>query len=262
MRTWGPHRAGVSLSSPEPALRGAYGVDAPPALWGLAVVGTVLVAAAAVAAMLGVAWLAVILGIAAVWFLVSFGFFLYTTRRGKFRVWADILSGLGLRGDERVLDAGCGRGMVLAMASRRLTQGRAVGIDLWRSVDQSGNDIEATRRNATAEGVADRVELHTGDLREMPFPDGSFDLALSSLVIHNIHDDRRRAVAEMVRVLRPGGRVAIVDLGPVREYPAWLQELGVRDVQRRNLGPRFWYSPFLGASLVTGTVPDSRDSRA
>jgi len=56
-------------------------------------------------------------------------------------------------------DLGCGRGAVLLMAAQQLTTGWAVGIDLWRGVDQSGNSVEATRRNAIAEGVADRVEL-------------------------------------------------------------------------------------------------------
>src|SRR6266480_5890502 len=61
---------------------------------------------------------------------------LHSTRRGKFRVWAELLDGLGLRGDERVLDVGCGRGAVLMLAAERVPRGRAVGIDLWRSRDQ------------------------------------------------------------------------------------------------------------------------------
>src|SRR6185503_3443907 len=106
--------------------------------------------------------------------------------RGKFVIWAGFLDGLRLRGDERILDLGCGRGAVLLMAAQHLTTGRAVGVDLWRSVDQSGNSIEATRRNAIAEGVADRVELHTGDMKALPFGDDEFDLIVSSLAIHNI----------------------------------------------------------------------------
>src|SRR5262245_42436091 len=84
---------------------------------------------------------------------------LYASRRGKFVVWSRLLDALALRGDERVLDLGCGRGAVLLMAARRLTTGRAVGVDLWRTTDQSGNSPDATRRNARAEGVSDRVEL-------------------------------------------------------------------------------------------------------
>ena len=85
---------------------------------------------------------------------------LYASRRGKFAVWAELLDRLALRGDERVLDLGCGRGAVLLMAAQHLTTGRAVGVDLWRRQDQSGNSAQGDQDNAVAEGVSDRVELH------------------------------------------------------------------------------------------------------
>jgi SAM-dependent methyltransferase len=180
--------------------------------------------------------------------------YLYTTRRGKFVVWAGLLDRLGLRGDERVLDLGCGRGAVLLMAAQRLTTGRAVGVDLWRSVDQSGNAAEATRRNAVAEGVADRVELHTADMTALPFAGESFDLVVSSLAIHNISGaaGREKALREAVRVLRPGGRLVIADVfWAARQYPAQLAGLGITGGVRRWLGWRFW-----GAFLVTATKPE------
>jgi SAM-dependent methyltransferase len=135
--------------------------------------------------------------------LAVLGFYLHNTLRGKFVVWADLLEQLHLRGDERILDLGCGRGAVLLMAAQHLTTGRAVGVDLWRSVDQSGNSLEATRRNAIAEGVADRVELHTGDMTALPFEDNSFDVIVSSLAVHNISGSagREKAISEAVRVL-------------------------------------------------------------
>src|SRR5690242_1981655 len=64
--------------------------------------------------------------------------------------------------------------------------GPGVGVDLWRNVDQSGNSAEATLRNAVAEGVADRVEVQTGDMTALPFEDNSSDVVVSSLAIHNI----------------------------------------------------------------------------
>ncbi|SHK20247.1 Methyltransferase domain-containing protein [Pseudonocardia thermophila] len=184
--------------------------------------------------------------------------YLYTTRRGKFAVWADVLDELGLRGDEQVLDLGCGRGAVLLAAAQRLhAGGRAVGVDLWRSVDQSGNLEAATAANARAEGVADRVELRTADLTDLPFRDGEFDVVLSSLAIHNIPtaDGRASAVAEAVRVLRPGGRLAIADIQHVPAYADQLRHLGLAP-QVRPLGPRAWYGgPWMATSLVTATRP-------
>jgi hypothetical protein len=84
------------------------------------------------------------------------------------------------------------------MAAQHLTTGRAVGVDLWRSLDQSGNSAEATRRNAVAEGVADRVELHTADMSALPFEDDSFDLIVSNFAIHNISGraGREKAIAD------------------------------------------------------------------
>jgi arsenite methyltransferase len=98
--------------------------------------------------------------------LFLFGWFamcLHTTRRGKFEVWADILAGLPLRGDELVLDMGCGRGGVMAMVAKLVPRGHAVGLDLWTE-DQSSNRPETTLQNMELEGVQDRCELKTGDM--------------------------------------------------------------------------------------------------
>lgn len=194
----------------------------------------------------------------AVFFLLSAGVYVHTTRRGEFAVWEDLLRELAFRGDERVLDIGCGRGVVLLMAAKQLPAGRAVGLDLWRSVDQSGNRPEATLANADAEGVRDRVELHTGDMRRMPFEDGSFNAVVSSAAIHNIHpaDGRTQAIGEAVRVLRPGGRLVVVDINGTAAYARELRSLGMDDVGRRRLGWRFWYGgPRVAASAVTATKP-------
>jgi len=235
--------------------RGDYGYDAPYALLMFAGLG-----AASLVAAIAAWWTdrgpAAALAVYAVFFLANAASFLYTTRRGKFRVWEEILDQLQLAGGERVLDMGCGRGAVLTAAARRLTTGRATGIDLWSRRDQSGNSRDTTARNATAEGVADRVEIETGDMRALPFPDATFGVVVSSLAIHNIrsNDDRARAVAEAWRVLKPGGRLAIADIRASAHYARTLRALGATGVARRRLGWRFWYgNPFAGTSLVTAS---------
>src|SRR5262249_38595728 len=154
--------------------------------------------------------------------------FYYTTRHGKFVEWERILDGLHLRGDEAVLDMGCGRGAVLTAVARRLTTGRATGVDIWGRPDPAGNPPEGTERNASLEGVRERVTIETGDMRTLPFPDASFDLVVSSLAIHNIRSgaDRRRAVAEAYRVLKPGGRLVIADIRATWSYADELRTLG------------------------------------
>jgi arsenite methyltransferase len=193
--------------------------------------------------------------LAGLFILAILGFYLHGTLRGKFVLWAELLARLNLRGDERILDMGCGRGAVLLMAAQHLTTGRAVGVDQWRTIDQSGNSAEATQRNAVAEGVADRVELHTGDMMALPFEDNSFDLVLSSFAVHNISGrvGRDKAISEAVRVLRPAGRLMIVDVRATRQYQAQLTRIGMNDVARRWLGWRFFM-----ARLVTATKPAGR----
>jgi SAM-dependent methyltransferase len=96
--------------------------------------------------------------------------YLYSTRRGKFEVWAELLDELDLRGDEHVLDIGCGRGAVLLLAAERVRGGCAVGADIWRRRDQVGNSRAATERNALLEGVSGRVELVHADARDHQCP--------------------------------------------------------------------------------------------
>lgn len=155
---------------------------------------------------------------------------------GKLLARERLLRAVPWRGDERVLDVGCGRGLLLIGAARRLTTGRAVGVDIWQAEDLSGNRPEAVLENARKEGVADRVEVRTADMRQLPFPDGSFDVVVSSTAIHNLYHppDRDRAVREIARVLAPGGRVVIADIRFLGQYARVLESSGCVDVRRRR----------------------------
>ena len=234
-----------------PQRKGSYGIDAP---YLLLILGVLLAGNIINGVVTGSVWPFV--GAAAL--LACAGCGLYASRRGKIVIWAELLDRLKLRGDERILDLGCGRGAVLMLAAQHLHTGRAVGVDLWRSGDQSGNSAETTRRTA-AEGVADRVELHTADVRSLPFDSDSFDLVVSNIAIHNIKGrvGREKAIEEAVRVLRPGGRVMIADLWATGLYRTHLAKLGLIDVTRRNLGWRMWWSgPWLPTHLVTAVKPN------
>ncbi len=161
----------------------------------------------------------------------------WSSRFGKRRVVRRMLDQLALAPDARVLDVGCGRGLVMIEAAKRVPAGRAVGVDLWRRSDQSGNNRRVTLENAEREGVADRVKVHDGDARRLPFDDGCFDAVVSSLVIHNIPDaaGRADAVRELGRMLRPGGRLALLDFRNTAVYAATLRAAGLQDVRRSGI---------------------------
>jgi arsenite methyltransferase len=218
---------------------------------------------AAFAVFAGISWArgnrrrAALAGVSAVGTASTVALHMYATRAGKFVVWDRVLGDLRLRGDETLLDMGCGRGAVLLAAAKRLPRGRAIGVDLWQA-DQTDNSQQATLANAAAEHVVDRIEVHTADMTALPLANESVDVIVSNLAIHNIptHGGRRQALDEAVRVLRPGGRLAIADLWETRQHATHLRELGWRNVRRRNLGWRMWYGgPWFSTRLVTATKP-------
>jgi ubiquinone/menaquinone biosynthesis C-methylase UbiE len=182
--------------------------------------------------------------------LALVGGMLWSSKVGKLRARDRLIDSLALRGDESVLDVGCGRGLLLIAAAKRLTTGKAVGVDIWSAKDQSGNRPEATWANARAEGVAEQVDVKDGDARRLPFSNGTFDVVVSSLVLHNIHgsNERKQAVREMVRVLKEDGRVAILDALHTGEYASVLRESGMTKVKRTR--PYFLY--FSPARIVSG----------
>jgi ubiquinone/menaquinone biosynthesis C-methylase UbiE len=166
--------------------------------------------------------------ILAVIFIGSAGVFALSSKVFKVRAAASLVDSLRLRGDEAVLDVGCGRGLMLITAAKHLQTGRAVGVDIWNRRLQSSNSPENTLENARRAAVAEKVEVRFGDARQLPFEDGTFDVVLSSLVLHHIpRGERRDALGEMVRVLKPGGRIAMIDLFHSAEILRELTDLGM-----------------------------------
>jgi len=216
-----------------------YGIDAPDVLKSMAIRGGVFaffglliwfmnrtLMPGRAMAMLG------LLGAIGVVYLVVAAVMFWSSRVGKLRVRDRLLDALALRGDEKVLDVGCGRGLFLIGAARRLTSGRGTGVDIWSDEDLSSNSPDAARANAKAEGVADRIRIEDADARKLPYPSESFDVVLSSLTIHNIEDrdERAQAIAEIVRVLKKGGRLALFDIRHTGEYADQLRQLGMAEV--------------------------------
>jgi SAM-dependent methyltransferase len=243
---------------------GSYGVDAPlvPWLWvGLGAIYAVLAVLDATV-WYGPAWSVSLVGLLAVVFLVCAGLFWHASLRGKYEVWRAGLPTLAE--PARVLDLGCGHGAVSIMVAQQFPDARVTGVDLWRSVDQSGNSPDAAAANAQTNGVADRVAFVTGDMTALPRFEGTFDLITAGLAIHNIQTRERRAVAleQAWGVLAPGGMIVIVDILKVREYPGRLASFGAVDVRVRRLGWRMWWSgPWTASELVVATKPLTPSNR-
>jgi ubiquinone/menaquinone biosynthesis C-methylase UbiE len=226
-----------------------YGLDSPAIVAVELVLGVVALVAA---------WLLWLLRAPVVLWIVAFfvgGYFLLNalgmirySRRGKLRLRERALDLVRWRGDEQVLDVGCGRGLLLVGAAHRLTTGRAVGVDRWIRGAVTANRPEAALRNAVLEGVADHVEVKDGDARELPFEDAAFDVVVSNFVVHELdtRTDRERMLREIVRVLKPGGQVVLVDFIFTGAATRLLQSVGLRDAHRVRLGSAYdWYAALL-----------------
>lgn len=104
-----------------------------------------------------------------------------------------------------LVDIGCGAGMDLLLASRRTgPQGRAIGVDMTEAMRQRAS------QGAAACGL-DHVEVRNGDATRLPVDDGGVDVVISNGVL-NLVPEKERAVAEIARILKPGGRVQIADI--------------------------------------------------
>jgi ubiquinone/menaquinone biosynthesis C-methylase UbiE len=190
-----------------------------------------------------------VLALIGLFFLLIGSAMVWFSRVAKLRLRDQLLDSLALRGDERVLDVGCGRGLLAIGAAKRLKNGKVIGMDVWNPLDLSGNTPDAAKANVKIEGVADKVRIENGDALKLVYPDNHYDAVVSNLVLHNIpeHDARVQAVREMVRVLKPGGKLAIFDLFRTGEYAEVLRSSGAKDIELSK--PSFlWCVP--GRSLT------------
>ena len=144
------------------------------------------------------------------------------------------------------------RRLLLIGAARRVPKGSAVGVDKWVRGALTGNGAEAVLSNAEAEGVAARIEVVEGDVRRLPFPEAAFDVVLSNFVVHEVdtQQDREQMMSEMMRVLTPGGRLALVDFIFTSECVDILRRSDIHNLRRTRVGG---LSSMLGTILMFGT---------
>jgi len=165
-----------------------------------------------------------------------------------------------LQPGEIVLDVGCGTGTLAMVARQRVGEiGRVAGID------PSPQMIARASRKAVRRGLA--IDFQVGVIEHLSFPDQSFDVVLSTFMMHHLPDDlKRRGLAEIARVLKPGGRLLVLDMkgpaGPwksnIADQPALMKEAGFSQVETGETR----FSGFLGLGFALGRIGRAGEGKA
>jgi ubiquinone/menaquinone biosynthesis C-methylase UbiE len=133
------------------------------------------------------------------------GYDLLTRVLGMNRVYDTLVAQADLADGQRVLEIGCGTGNVTTRVKRAAPGADVVGTD--------PDPLALARAQRKAHGMTD-IRFERAYAQELPFADGEFDRALSSMMLHHLDDEvKAAAAAEIYRVLRPGGALHIVDVG-------------------------------------------------
>lgn len=217
-----------------------YGIDKPDRLRGLAMGGLLLFGMGLSQYIAlrnsGKDWSETVL-FACLWvgvlLIAAAGFMLWSSKNGKIQLASKMLDDLKWSGNEKVLDVGCGRGLLAILAARKIPQGNSVGIDIWSQEDLGENTIEAANENAQIENVAERVRFEDGDVMDLRYGPNVFDKIVSSFCLSSLKssNDRRKALIQLLKLLRPGGEIAILDTLHAGDYGKILAEQGMTDIR-------------------------------
>lgn len=217
-----------------------YGIDKPERVRALGMVGLVLMATgfSQFIALQGSVeiWPEMILSIA-MWIgtllWIAAGIMIWSSKVGKQSLAAKMLDAMQWTGREKVIDIGCGKGLLTVLAAHKVPYGSVLGIDVWSQQELSDNSREAAVENAATERVSNRVQFEDGDLTDLNFGPNSFDKVISSLCLHSIGSRRVRneSLEKLIKLVRPGGEIAILDILHTREYQKILVAKGLVNIR-------------------------------
>lgn len=173
---------------------------------------------------------------------------------------------------EAVLDVGCGTGTLLLGVARHVgTTGRVAG------VDPGQEQIACARAKAARRGLS--IAFQIGVIEQLPFPDQTFDVVFSTLMMHHLPAPlKRQGIAEIARVLKPAGRLILADFmhpadrtgrathvhaggSRVHELAALISEAGFSQIETEEISP-LRFSAFPGASILRAYKSDVSVYRA
>jgi arsenite methyltransferase len=223
----------VSISRMPTTGKPDYGIDAPHVIRNLVLSGLALIILCLILPKATIGSVTFLLFPGLLWsggWIIAGGLMMYLySKVGKFRHRDRMLNQVKWTGKEQALDVGTGRGLLLIGSAKRLTTGKAVGIDIWNQEDLSGNNLQNLERNIEIEGVRDRTEIRNEDAQKMSAPNDTFDVVVSLACLHNIYNAPGRAQAcnEIARVLKPGGTAIISDFRHMSEYLETFRKAGL-----------------------------------
>lgn len=162
-----------------------------------------------------------------------------------FRQW--IIDLARLQVGETVLDVGCGTGTLALVAKERVgATGRVAGIDPAAPL------LAGARRKAARRGLP--IDFQLGGIEQIAFPDQSFDVVLSTFMTHHLPDDvKRQGLMEVARVLKPGGRLLVVDFKRPEQYQIEPGRFGAGEIGIQDLPALMKETSF--SQIETGELP-------
>jgi len=233
-----------------------YGQELIPALWTLTIISAILITIIIYLLESGSGMHAVIIILATLvlGFLSVVSMSIWSSRVGKLIMRNRMLDELQLSGSEQVLDIGCGKGLLTIGIAKKLTTGKICGLDHWQGTFEYNYTREMVEKNILIEGVADHIEIVSGDALHLPFNAEEFNLITSSLAMHHVGDGNT-AFREMIRVLKPGGLIAIADM-PTSKIIKQMKEEGFEIILIKPLVRLF----FIKVHLIIAKKKDKYDN--
>ncbi len=149
-------------------------------------------------------------------------FSLITPNKKNDEILKKMVLSLDIKGNENVLDAGCGRGRISNLIAKNLTNGRVIGIDSCSGIIASKDVIVKARINSKIEKVDEKTDFLRADILEIPFESNKFDVVICNSVLDYFTNQKlvEKALKELKRVLKPDGKLMVLEL--VRSFRGFL----------------------------------------